>query len=163
MSERVYTQTFGAVAAILERGGRFLLVKEQLGGGNPDTGKWSHPAGWLEVGEHPIEGIKREVKEETGFDFTPTHLLGVYSNVRHDIANAKGTPHAIKLVFVGEIGDAPTSALSDDVSETRWFTPEEINAMGIDVLRSKDIQKMIRDYLAGTHYPLTLVTHSVQS
>ena len=162
MSERVYTQTFGAVAAMLERDGKFLLVKEQLGEGNPDTGKWSHPAGWTEVGEHPIEGIIREVKEETGYDFTPTHLLGVYSNVRRDISGPKGTPHAIKVVFVGKISEQPTGALNDDVSENRWFTLEEINAMDIDVLRTRDIKKMIRDYLAGKHYPLELITHTVQ-
>lgn len=162
MSERVYTQTFGAVAAILERDGRFLLVKEQLGEGNPDTAKWSHPAGWIEVGEHPIEGIKREVKEETGFDFTPTHILGVYSNVRRDIASEKGTPHAIKLVFAGQLGETPTSVLNDDVSETHWFTLGEIDAMDVDVLRTRDIKKMIHDYLAGKRYPLDLITHTVQ-
>ncbi len=162
MRERVYTQTFGAVAAIVERNGKFLLVKERLGEKNPDTGKWSHPAGWIEVGEDPIEGIKREVKEETGFNFIPTHLLGVYSNVRRDLSNSKGTPHAIKLVFVGKIEDAPTSVLSDDVSETRWFAPEEIEAMDIDVLRTRDIKKMLKAYLSGVRYLLELITHTVQ-
>lgn len=162
MRERVYTQTFGAVAAILERDGRFLLVKEQLGEGNPDTGKWSHPAGWIEVGEHPIEGIKREVKEETGYDFTPTNLLGVYSNVRRVGGKGGVIHHSIKLVFVGKIPKKPIGALSGDVSETRWFTPEQIDAMGVDILRTRDIKKMIHDYLVGKRYPLEVITHTVQ-
>ncbi len=47
MSNRVFTQTFGAVGTILEGDGKILLVKEA---GGRDKGKWSHPAGWIDVG-----------------------------------------------------------------------------------------------------------------
>src|SRR4030043_154693 len=58
---RVYTQTFGVVGAILERNGKILLVKEAQGRGK---GKWSQPAGWIDVGENPIDAVKRGVEEE---------------------------------------------------------------------------------------------------
>lgn len=154
MAERVFTQTFGVVGAIIERDGKFLLVQEA----KPHIkGKWSLPAGWLEVGEDPLDGVRREVKEETGYDFAPTHVLGLYS--LHKIEQEQAA-HGLKIFFVGTISDAAKSSLSDDVSAVRWFSSEEIAAMGETVLRSVDLKKMIRDYLEGVRYPLELITHS---
>lgn len=87
--KRVFSQTFGVVGAIIEKGGKILLVRD-FGKGHPDHGKWSHPAGWIDVGENPVDAVKREVKEETGFDFTPTYILGAYSLVRRDVEKALG-------------------------------------------------------------------------
>ena len=152
---RVFTQTFGVVGAIIERDGKFLLVKETKPSAKD---KWSHPAGWLEVSENPIDAVKREVQEETGFEFTPTSILGIYSL---DKDEAGITHHAIKITFLGNISDKETSGLADDVSETKWFTPEGIENMG-EELRDLDIKQMIKDYLSGKKYPLNLLTHTVQ-
>ncbi len=48
-------------ALILDAGGKFLLTQET-------NGIWDLPGGGLDHGEHPIQGIKREIKEETGLD-----------------------------------------------------------------------------------------------
>src|SRR3989344_7747445 len=98
---RVFTQTFGVVGAILEKDGKILLIREADPG--PDQNKWSHPAGWIDVGENPIDAVKREAKEESGYDFEPTALLGIYSLVRKDVIREGYTPHAIKLLFLGNI------------------------------------------------------------
>ncbi|PIQ68875.1 MAG: hypothetical protein COV91_01870 [Candidatus Taylorbacteria bacterium CG11_big_fil_rev_8_21_14_0_20_46_11] len=65
--KRVFTQVFGVVGAILEKEGKFLLVREN-NPPHPDHGKWNQPAGWVDVGENPITAVSREVREETGFD-----------------------------------------------------------------------------------------------
>lgn len=162
MSKRVFTQPFAVVAAIIERGGKFLLVKENSPS-HPDHGKWNQPAGWIGVGENPVEAVKREANEETGYDFIPTHLLSVNSLVRLDQTVSFGTtPHAIKLVFAGTISKKPISRVEDDISETRWFSPKEICAMDKKTLRDADIKNEIRDYLAGKRYPLEIITHRVQ-
>ena len=160
--ERIFSQTFGVVGAILEKDGDILLVRES-GRKRADYGKWSHPAGWIDVGEDPLEVVKREVLEESGYDFTPTHLLGVYSLVRGDIAEAiGGTPHAIKLIFIGKIAIRQTE-LHDDVTETKWFSPDEIEAMNQHTLRDEDIKQMIKDYSSGQKFPLSVLTHTVSS
>ena len=156
MSQRIFTQTFGVVGAIIERDGKILLVKETKASAK---GKWSHPAGWLEVGENPIDAVKREVKEESGFDFEPLSILGVYSLLKDE---ADVTHHAIKLIYTGDISDKKTAELADDVSETKWFTPEEIENMNLNTLRDLDIKQMVREYFSGINYPLNLITHTKQ-
>ncbi len=166
MPRRVFTQTFGVVAAIIVKNGRVLLIREVQrfdGKIGPDDGKWNHPAGWIEVGEPPLDAVVREVLEETGYVFTPKHLLGVYSLVRKDIESSFGSaPHPIKLIYTGEISEGPVAELQDDVSEIGWFRPEDIEAMSIDELRDLNIKQMVRDYQAKKWYPLEVVSHVVQ-
>jgi len=160
MTKRVFTQTFGVVGAILEKDGKILLVKEAK---ERVKGMWSHPAGWIDVGENPMEAVKREVKEEAGFGFEPTHILGVYSLFLENLKERFGiTPHAIKIIFIGKISDNKIGKLYNDVSETKWFTPEEIYQMDINTLRDPDIKKMVKDYFAGKRYPLDFLTHTEQ-
>jgi len=98
-------------------------------------------------------------------DFTPTHILGVYSLVRKDSAGKFGEgslPHAFKIIFSGKIDAISDTFDTSEISEIRWFAPEEINAMDKSALRDLDIKKEVRDYLSGTRYPLSLVTHTVR-
>lgn len=164
-AKRVFTQVFGVVGAILERDGRFLLVREN-NPPHPDHGKWNQPAGWIDVGEDPTVAVAREVKEETGFDFIPTHILGLFSLVRKDQAGTFGDnslPHLIKIVFSGTVGPSPSGQFdASEISEIRWFTPEEINAMDKSTLRDIDIKDEILAYRSGIRYPLSLITNTVQ-
>lgn len=154
----------GVVGAILERDGRFLLMKEVQRhiANHPDDGKWNLPAGRIEHGDNPLEAIRKEVLEETGYEFTPTHVLGLYSLVRADIQNDIGAlPHYLKITYTGTLSKNPVETLSSDSAGIKWFSPEEIYAMDRHTLRGLDIKKMVRDYLSGNRYPLKLVTHTV--
>ncbi len=160
----IYSQIFCVVGAIIEKDGKIALVQEQVNSSHPDAGKWNQPAGWLDVGENPITGVKREVEEETGFTFTPTAILGVYSLVRKDIEKeCDGTPHAIKIIFVGDLNTDNPKQIYDDISDLKWFTPEEIYAMNNSILRDMDIKQLVKDYFTGKRYSLDLIHHLVQT
>jgi len=62
------------VAAVIERDDTFLLVEEMVEG----TAVVNQPAGHWEPGETLIEAAQRETLEETGWEFYPTALVGIY-------------------------------------------------------------------------------------
>jgi ADP-ribose pyrophosphatase YjhB (NUDIX family) len=59
------TQKFlvGVVGVVLNDVGQILLVKHTYREKYP----WGLPSGWLKRGEQPMEALKREIKEETGY------------------------------------------------------------------------------------------------
>mgnify|MGYP001599034497 CR=1 FL=1 len=88
--------------------------------------------------------------------------MGIYSLVRKDLLkNGEKIRHPIKVIFLGKISDKKIRELEDDVSETKWFTPEEIENMDAATLRDLDIKTMVKDYFVGKKYPLDLLTHTV--
>ena len=159
MIKRVFTQTFCAVGAIIEKDGKILLVKEGQG---REKGKWNHPAGWLDVGENPVEAAAREVKEESGYDFTPENILGVYSLVKKYFLDISGEiHHPIKIIFTGKVSEEQGKYWEHEIAEVKWFAPEEVQNMDSATLRDLDIKIMIKDYFAGKKYPLDLITHTI--
>jgi 8-oxo-dGTP pyrophosphatase MutT (NUDIX family) len=73
------THTIGVFAALFDDDGRILLVRQSYRGQC-----WSQPAGRLEVGEAPIDGVRREVLEETGYRCEVTGFIGAYASPWRD-------------------------------------------------------------------------------
>jgi 8-oxo-dGTP diphosphatase len=71
--------TLGVFAAITDEGGRILCVRT-----NYATRAWTTPGGRVELGESPLDALKREVLEESGLDVVPEELVGVYSKPYQD-------------------------------------------------------------------------------
>lgn len=95
--------------------GRVLLARRGI---EPDRGLWDLIGGFLGEGEHPLEGLRREVHEETGLEFEPGRLLGVWMG-EYD-GRATFNPIWIGRVGAGELRPA------DDVAELRWFAAGEL-------------------------------------
>jgi 8-oxo-dGTP pyrophosphatase MutT (NUDIX family) len=72
---------YGGVLLICEKTGNFLLLKRSKFSNYPKT--WSMVSGGIEEGERPVEGIKRELKEETQID--PTNVRFEYFETQHDL------------------------------------------------------------------------------
>jgi len=140
------------VAAVIEQGGRFLLVEEETKLGL----RLNTPAGHLEPGETPAQGCAREVLEEAGYDFTPTAFLGVY--LARSRKNSTGEDQTyLRLAFCGELGaHHPNRPLDDGIVRVVWLTPDEVRASA-GRHRSPLVLKCIEDYLAGVRYPLEAV------
>lgn len=144
------------VAAVIERDGRFLLVEEHTADGL----RLNNPAGHLDPGEGPLEGVVRETLEETTHAFTPTALVGVYLS-RFQRPGRAGQPDEdityLRFAYSGELGAAlPGRALDAGIVRTLWMTPEEIRANAAR-LRSPLVLRCMEDHLSGQRYPLSLV------
>lgn len=138
------------VAAIVEKGGEFLLVEEQTSEGI----LFNQPAGHLEPGESIIQGVIRETLEETGFTFVPGFVLGIY----HWYSQA-GNVTYLRFAFCGSVVEHdPTRALDAGILSAGWYGAEAIRKMSY-CHRSPLVMRCIDDYLAGKAYPLELLTH----
>jgi ADP-ribose pyrophosphatase YjhB (NUDIX family) len=141
------------VAAIIERDGRFLLVEEDTAEGL----KLNNPAGHLELGESPEQGVVREVLEETACSFTPHCVVGVYLSRFQRPATGEDVTY-LRLAYAGSVGEPdPARALDEGIVRTVWMTLPELRASRARH-RSALVLTCIEDYLAGRRHPLSLVT-----
>jgi len=137
------------VAAVIEQDGKFLMVEEETSEGI----RFNQPAGHWEADETLAQGAVREALEETAYHFTPECLLGVYRwrHPRKDITY-------LRFAFVGSVhGHEPQRQLDSGILRAVWLSQEEIHATA-ERHRSPLVLKCVEDYLAGTRYPLELVT-----
>ena len=81
-----------------------------------DNDRWEPPGGILELGETLDEGVRREVREETGLDVRVERLSGVYKNMRRGI---------VALVFRCTAGGRP-SAESAEASVVAWVPLHQV-------------------------------------
>ena len=144
------------VAAVVEQGGRFLLVEEMTADGL----KLNNPAGHLDPGETPEQGAARECLEETACAFTPQWLVGVYL-ARLQRPGAAGQPDEdityLRFAYGGRVGAAdPGRTLDAPVVRTLWLTPAEVRASAARH-RSPLVLRCIEDHLAGVRHPLGVV------
>lgn len=140
------------VAAVIQRDGRFLLVEEET----DDGLRFNQPAGHLECCESLVDAVVREVREETRYDFNPTHLVGVYQ-WRHP--NPEKDVTYLRFAFGGDLmGHDPSRKLDEGILAPRWLTPDEVRSTA-ERHRSPLIVRCVEDALAGHRYPLGLITH----
>jgi ADP-ribose pyrophosphatase YjhB (NUDIX family) len=140
------------VAALIEQDGRFLLVEEHT----PEGLKLNNPAGQLEPGESPEQGVVREALEETARAFTPTALVGVYLSRFQRPATGEDVTY-VRMAYAGTVGEPlPGLALDEGIVRTLWLTLEEVRASAARH-RSPLVLKCIEDMAAGRVHPLSVV------
>lgn len=123
-----------------------LLVKTRR------DGHWVFPGGQVEVGENLIDGVIREVKEESGIDVEVSHLVGVFSNTAtyEGHSGVKIVPTKVMFDFVcAPIGGKMTT--SDETSESRWVNKGEVlNMVSAPALHTR--YQAYLDYNGSVHY-----------
>jgi 8-oxo-dGTP diphosphatase len=97
-------------AAVVDEYGRVLVTQRR------DNGHWEPPGGVLEINESIIDGLRREVLEETGLTVEPVRLTGVYKNMPRGI---------VALVFLARISSGALTT-SDETSRVEWWTAEMV-------------------------------------
>lgn len=140
------------VAAIIERQGRFLVV-EETDGVHPER-VFNQPAGHVEPGESILDAVQREVREETGLPFEPTHLVGVYQ------IRARNGRDYVRICFAGTVPEGMVPSPKDPVVlACHWRTREEIAAFGP---RSSAVLACLDDYRAGLRWPIELASRFLE-
>lgn len=121
-----------ASALVSDDDGRVLLSKRAH---DPAAGRWDVPGGFVEEGEHPLDCVRRELREEAGIGLAEEQLLGIWM----DEYDYKGRNVAtLNVYYRARLGEGtPTPA--DDVAELRWFTLGEVPADDLAFAHIRDV------------------------
>ena len=111
-----YDNPTPATVAIVE-GRRGVLLARRAGPPYQDT--WDLPGGFLESGELPDRGLRRELREELATSGTIARFFG-FSIDRY---GPGGFP-VLAIVYVVRLSKSPRAA--SDVAEVRWFSRDAI-------------------------------------
>ena len=106
--------------AIVVSDGMILLVKRAdflLEGG-----KWAIPGGYLDFDETALQGITREVLEETGYEITGLQLFKVITHPHRPNENNRQN---VEFVWTAQAGNKVADA-DDESAEVKWFLPADI-------------------------------------
>ena len=104
-------------ALVKDGAGRGLLLRRSAAS-RRFAGQWEWPGGKAKLGEAPIEALKREVREETGWDVEVLHELGAYPG------EVDGRAFSV-FYFEAQIAGG-TLRLSDEHEAARWLSLPEM-------------------------------------
>jgi 8-oxo-dGTP diphosphatase len=112
-----------AKAVIVNSDGKVLVLREAATyKDGTNVGKYHVPGGRLEKGESFLDGLRREVREETGLEITPLYPLHVdeWRPVIREVEH-----HIIAVFMLCELQSDGTVAVSDEHDEALWIDPAE--------------------------------------
>src|ERR1700761_2689857 len=122
----------GVGAVVLDAERRVLLVRR---GQPPLLGEWSLPGGALELGERLEDGIRREVRGETGLNVEPGEIGAVFDHISHaDNDPTRVRFHYVLVDYRCRLLDG-TLTSATDVTEARWASWHELTGHGAVVIR----------------------------
>ncbi|VAW52158.1 Nudix-like NDP and NTP phosphohydrolase NudJ [hydrothermal vent metagenome] len=136
------------VAAIIERDNKFLIVEELTHGKRV----FNQPAGHLDPDESFIDAVIRETQEESGWQFVPEAVIGVYLWKHPDTGKT-----FLRVAICGSCKNHNAQQpLDDGILQALWKSRDEL-IQASHKLRSPLVINCIDDYLAGKRYPLDML------
>jgi len=98
---------------------------------NKKVEKFIPLGGHIEPNELPCESVIREAKEESGFDIRLVEVPGwkhknLPQNLDIQLDEIKPDHHHINISYVGEVIGGEMLDESDEGTELRWFSSEEL-------------------------------------
>jgi 8-oxo-dGTP diphosphatase len=131
MNSQDNRHSVSVAGVITDDHGRALLIQRR------DNNRWEPPGGILELGETIHDGLRREVREETGLDVEPVVLTGIYKNMTRGI---------IALVFRCKItgGDLQTN---DEVAAFRWAAAGDVAELADEAYAVRVLDALDDDHL----------------
>ena len=109
------THRVGAFAIVRDEDGRVLISRRV------DSGWYNLPGGGVEPHESAPEGLRREVREETGLEVEVGRLVGLYS---------KPQKHELVLTFEARVIGGSMQP-SEEADQHDWVVPDELQRFQI--------------------------------
>lgn len=111
----------GVDAIVRDEHERILITRRS------DDGEWDLPGGAIEPGETPSEGVRREVREETGLDVRILRVAGVFGGktFRHTYPDGQEI-EAFSVTFECAIAGGTLRSRDGEVTQFRFVTVDEL-------------------------------------
>lgn len=122
-----YPPIFFTLDAVVVQGGHILLIKRKA---SPGKGLWALPGGFIQPNETALDGMIRELREETRLK-VPTPVLkgSIKKEMVFDAPGRSLRGRTITYAFYMQLDNAtklPAVRGSDDAAEARWFKISEV-------------------------------------
>ena len=151
MDDWLYTKklptSFIAACGLVCKGDKVLLLRSKRRG-------WEFPGGVVNEREAVLDGLRREILEETGIIAKPVQFVGIYQNMaaRKGYGPLEGMdlPPTVIFSFLCEYESGETRC-SDESEEVGWFTKDEAREM----VTQPSYKERLADMLAfdgGVHF-----------
>jgi 8-oxo-dGTP pyrophosphatase MutT (NUDIX family) len=117
---------FVGAKALIVHDGKVLLLREAVYDEGTNTGKWDVPGGRIHDDEPLLDGLKREVLEESGLrSVSFGDVLGVYET----FPEIKGEKcHIIRVFYAAYLdGEEDGVRLSSDHDAFEWVSIEDVS------------------------------------
>ena len=114
---KLYQHPKPCVGAVITQDNCMILVQRANA---PYQFYWDFPGGFLELNEHPKDGLKREVSEELGADVYVDKLIGVYMD---NYGNLKES--TLNIYYSCMLLDN-VDMLSEEINGAEWFDLENL-------------------------------------
>jgi len=128
--------------AVFDREDRLLLVREIA-----DAHRWSLPGGWVDVGNSPAEAIRREIREESGYEARIRKLAAVWDRRRHPYPY--GPWACVVMFFVAECSGG-TALTSLETAASSWFAADQLPS---DLSLGRVLPRQLEQMFAHHHPP----------
>ena len=128
---------FVSAAGVVYQDGKVLLIRSERRG-------WEFPGGIVEQGEALLDGLRREIFEESGISVEPEAVTGIYQNLacKKGFGPLEGMtlPTTVNIVFRCRYVSGK-EFVSDGFQDVGWFKPEE----ALQLIRHPYMKKAFED------------------
>jgi bifunctional NMN adenylyltransferase/nudix hydrolase len=116
-----YPVNLVCVDAVVIKSGHVLMIER---GAYPGKGQMALPGGYLNVNERAVDGMIRELREETGLKVPDKVLRGsIKSHDIFDNLNRSSRGRVITIAYLIDLGKGPLDKVkgSDDAAKAQWI------------------------------------------
>jgi ADP-ribose pyrophosphatase YjhB (NUDIX family) len=112
-----YNNSKPTASAVIVNGNKILLCRRAI---SPYKDFWDLPGGFLEGGEDPEEGVKREIKEELQVEIDIIDILGIFMD-----RYGRDGDYTLNIYYLAKIKSGKPCPDSD-INEIKWFRKDNL-------------------------------------
>ncbi len=126
-------RSYIAVKALIKNKDSFLILKTADSKQDNNLSGWETPGGRLEVGEEIVDGLKREIKEETGLSVKILFPFNAFS------ANVGREDSIVGINYLAEYNGGEVKIDANEHSHYQWVNISDIRKLKDSIGLQKEI------------------------